>query len=141
MKSIIGIHRVYFTEHVIGPMELDATLVYFCFGESMDPRVEAGIKKFLTNTLTKWLGTIKTGDHDGINDSLDFIAVTIKDISSNSMFGSSLENTESGLEEIEYELGVLAKDFSSQRRSTRATQAKRYQQFAEKFVSEIQNST
>ena len=106
----------------------------------MDPKVEAALKKFLKSTLVKWIGTVKSGDGE-VDSSLHFLAVAIKDIAPGSMFGGdSLDNVEAGLEEIAHELGVLAKAFSSQRRSTRATQARRYQQFAEKFVSEIQSS-
>jgi hypothetical protein len=107
----------------------------------MDPKVEAALKKFLKSTLVRWIGTVKSGDGE-IDTSLHFIATAIKDIAPGSMFGGdSLDNVEAGLEEIAHELGVLAKAFHTQRISSRAAQARRYQQFAEKFVSEIQSST
>ena len=103
----------------------------------MDPRVERGIKKFLTDTLVKWLGTIETDDIE-IKGHIRFLKVAIKDISQSSMFGDSLDNTASGLDEIAYELGAMAKVFTANKIASRAGQAKRFEKYAETFVQKIE---
>lgn len=100
-------------------------------------RLEASISKF-KSSLTVWLGPEKTTTGD-ILDSLKFLEVAIKDISTGSMFGDSLANTESGLEELEHELGTISAAFSKQRNSEKAKKAKQFQSIVTALISKIQS--
>ena len=99
-------------------------------------RIESSISKFISS-LTGWLGPEKTTTNE-ILDSLDFITVALKDVSPGSMLGSSLDNTESGLEELEDELGTISKAFSKQRNPEKAKKAKQFQSIATALISKIQ---